>query len=252
MKQILYAIVFVILGMSNTQAQIKGDWTGTLDYQGTAIAIIFHLTETDGKVQGTMDVPLQGAVGIPLSVVTFENKQLVLSIEQAGIKYSGKLENGKITGTYTQGDAKLPLILENKVITKPGDTTLVSTKEQLATLIALDKGNFKYQVEDYFAKPKLSGFQLSPNGKYISYREKDDKNKRHVMVKEVATGKVIRAIEEKNELIRGMGWINDDRLVYVMDQGGNENYHLYAINIDGTNNIDLTPFENIQASILNM
>lgn len=247
-----YTIVLIILSMSNTNAQIKGDWTGTLDYQGTAVAIIFHLTETNGVVQGTMDVPLQGAVGIPLTSVTFENNQLALNIEQAGIKYEGKLENSKITGTYSQAGVELPLVLAKTMITKPGDTTLVSTKTQLAELIALDKGNHKYQVADYFAKPKLSSFQLSPNGKYISYREKHDKNKRHVMVKEVKTGKIIRAIEEKDELIRGMGWINDDRLVYVMDQGGNENYHLYAINIDGSNNIDLTPFENVQASILNM
>src|SRR5690606_519209 len=132
------------------------------------------------------------------------------------------------------------------------DTTLVSSKADLEKLIALDKGDFKYRVEDYFAKPNSSQFQLSPNGKYISYREKDANNKRHVMIKEVATGKVVRAIEEKDELIRGMGWVNDERLVYVMDQGGNENYHLYAVNIDGSNNIDLTPFPDVQAGILNL
>ncbi|WP_189624915.1 alpha/beta hydrolase family protein [Sphingobacterium griseoflavum] len=238
--------------MSNTIAQIKGDWKGTLDVQGTAIEIIFHFTETNGALSGTMDVPMQGAAGIPLTVVTFESPELTLAIEQAGIKYSGTLDDRKITGTYSQGGMDLPLVLEKTLVTKPGDTTLVSTQEQLADLIALDRGSFTYNVEDYFAKPKTSGFQLSPNGKYISYREKDENNKRHVMVKEVATGKVVRAIEEKDELIRGMGWINDERLVYVMDQGGNENYHLYAIDIDGRNSIDLTPFDDVQASILNM
>ncbi|MCS4224623.1 S9 family peptidase [Sphingobacterium sp. BIGb0165] len=133
---------------------------------------------------------------------------------------------------------------------KPGDTTLVSTKGQLAELISLDRGNHKYQVADYFAKPKQSDFRLSPNGKYISYREKDENLKNHVMIKEVATGSIVRAIEEKDELIRGMAWINNDRLIYVMDQGGNENNHIYAINIDGSNNIDLTPFADVKASIL--
>ncbi|WDF67477.1 S9 family peptidase [Sphingobacterium oryzagri] len=238
--------------MSNTIAQIKGDWKGTLDVQGTSVEIIFHFTTAEEALQGTMDVPMQGATGIPLTTVAFENNTLSLAIEQAGIKYNGTLADGEITGTYSQGGMELPLVLKKTVVTKPGDTTLVSTKEQLATLIAFDKGDFAYKVEDYFAKPKTSGFQLSPNGKYISYREKDSNNKRHVMVKEVATGNVVRAIEEKDELIRGMGWINDERLVYVMDRGGNENYHLYAINIDGTNSIDLTPFEDIQASILTM
>ncbi|TDS11667.1 alpha/beta hydrolase family protein [Sphingobacterium paludis] len=252
MKQIFYSFVFVVLGMSNTIAQIKGDWKGTLEFQGTAIEIIFHITEENSVLQATMDVPLQGAVGIPVSTITYNADVLSLAIDQAGILYKGTREGETFTGNYSQAGMDLPLVLKKTVVTKPGDTTLVSTQQQLADLIARDQGDFKYRVEDYFAKPKMSGFQLSPNGKYISYREKDEKNKRHVMVKEVATGNVVRAIEEKDELIRGMGWINDERLVYVMDQGGDENYHLYAINIDGSKNIDLTPFDGVQASILNM
>ncbi|MCC9043175.1 S9 family peptidase [Myroides sp. M-43] len=38
----------------------------------------------------------------------------------------------------------------------------------------------------------------------------------------------------------------------MMDNGGDENYHIYAVNVDGTNNIDLTPFDKVQAGILNM
>jgi dipeptidyl aminopeptidase/acylaminoacyl peptidase len=134
----------------------------------------------------------------------------------------------------------------------PGDTSLPSTDEELAELITYDKGDFKYKVEDYFARPKASSFRLSPNGKYMSYREKDENNKRHVFVKDIATGKTQRIIEEKEELIRDYGWVNDERLVYLMDKGGNENYHIYAVNLNGTNNIDLTPFEDVQAGILNM
>jgi len=37
-----------------------------------------------------------------------------------------------------------------------------------------------------------------------------------------------------------------------MDQGGNENIHLYAVNMDGSNNIDLTPFDGVMARILNL
>lgn len=252
MKQMIFSFVFVLLGMTSTNAQLKGDWKGTLSVQGVSLELIFHISEVESGYEATMDVPMQGASGIPVSEVLFVENQLTLSIEQAGIKFIGTKEGAKIGGTYSQGGMELPLVLEKTVVTKPGDTTLVSTHEDIQKLIALDQGNFAYKVEDYFARPITSAFQLSPNGKYISFREKDEKNKRHVMVKEVATGNVVRAIEEKEELIRGTGWINDERLVYVMDQGGNENYHLYAIDIDGGNNIDLTPFEDIQASILNM
>jgi dipeptidyl aminopeptidase/acylaminoacyl peptidase len=69
-------------------------------------------------------------------------------------------------------------------------------------------------------------------------------------VKEIATGKVTRAIEEKDELIKGYGWISDEKLYYMMDKGGNENFHIYATNIDGTNARDLTPFEGVRAGII--
>jgi dipeptidyl aminopeptidase/acylaminoacyl peptidase len=140
--------------------------------------------------------------------------------------------------------------IENKL---PGKVELVSTDEQLQALEAFDIGDFKYKVEDYFARPKASSFKLSPDGKYMSYREKEDgTTKRHVYVKEIATGKVTRVIEEKDELIRGYGWVNETRLIYTMDKGGNENYHIYAVNLDGTGNKDLTPFEDVQADIVNM
>jgi len=147
----------------------------------------------------------------------------------------------------------LPLNLSKFVSKLPGDASLPSSKEELDQLAAYDKGDFKYKVEDYFAKPKADAFQLSPDGKYMSYREKEDgTTKRHVYVKEIATGKVTRVIEEKDELIHGYFWKNANRLLYTMDKGGNENYHIYAVNIDGTNNIDLTPYEDVRAGILNI
>jgi len=131
----------------------------------------------------------------------------------------------------------------------PGDTSLPSSEEELKKLAEHDRGDFKYTVEDYFSSPKASYFRLSPDGKYMSYMEKDENSKRHVYVKELATGKVQRIIEEKDELIREYGWKNNQRLLYMMDQGGNENYHIYAVDVDGTNNIDLTPYEGVRAMI---
>ncbi len=252
MKYNIITMLFVLLGMITAKAQVTGDWKGELDVQGTKMELIFHISEKEGNLSATIDIPLQGASGLPMSSVKFENNKLFMEMAQAGFSYEGDLKEEAIEGIFKQAGQEFPLTLAKTKITKPGDPSLVSSPEELAQLIALGDGNYNYKVEDYFAKPKTSSFALSPNGKYISYREKDANNKRHVMVKEVATGKVVRAIEEKEELIRGMGWVNDERLVYVMDQGGNENYHLYAVNIDGSKNIDLTPFEGVQASILNM
>ncbi|MCE3074717.1 S9 family peptidase [Chryseobacterium gwangjuense] len=127
----------------------------------------------------------------------------------------------------------------------PGDPTLVSSKVTLDKLISYDKGNFKYKVEDYFARPKASQFKISPDGQYLSYKEKDKDMKNHVYVKDLKSGKITKALVEKEDLIRSYGWLNKSRLFYTQDKGGNENIHLYAADIDGKNLKDLTPFEGI-------
>lgn len=133
----------------------------------------------------------------------------------------------------------------------PGNPELVSSKEVLMELAALEKEVYKYSVKDYFKKPKQSSFKFSPNGLYLSYREKDENSKKNLYVKNTETGKIIRIIEEGEDLVRDYGWANDSRLIYVKDKGGDENYHLFAVDLDGKNQIELTPFDGVKVNILN-
>ena len=243
----LLGLAFLLMGFQSYAQEVTGSWKGTLSVQGTEMPLVFNVNETDGELTSTMDSPSQGATDIPMDVTTYSENALTIQYKQAGIKYVGTVNGEKIEGTFYQGGMELPLVLEKTVKTIPGNTELPSSDEALMKLSSLADGNFDYTVEDYFAKPKASTFRFSPDGKYMSYREKDDNGKRHIFVKEIATGTVKKAIEEKEELIRGYGWINNQRLVYVMDQGGDENYHVYAINLDGTDQKDLTPFDGVQA-----
>jgi len=132
---------------------------------------------------------------------------------------------------------------------KPGNPALASSKEDLAKLAAAEKGTYKYSVEDYFKKPSQSSFQFSPNGQYLSYKERDANGKSHVFVKNTTTNEVKKVIEEKDQLIRGYGWANNSRLIYMQDKGGDENFHIWAADLDGGNKKDLTPFDGVKASI---
>jgi dipeptidyl aminopeptidase/acylaminoacyl peptidase len=252
MKKSIIIVIIILISMLTLKAQIKGDWKGTLEVQGMQLELIFHISETDGVYSATLDVPLQGAAGLPFEITTFTGKQLTISSAQMGMMYTGTLEGVTITGNFKQAGMEFPLILTKFDYKLPGNTALPSSEEVLKALADYDKGNFKYKVEDYFARPKASSFQLSPDGKYMSYMEKDENAKRHVYVKEIVSGVVKRIIEEKDELIRGYFWKNNERLLYMMDKGGNENYRIYAVNIDGTNNVDLTPYEDVRAGIINI
>lgn len=248
-KQFIFLIVFLFT-MTNINAQdIIGAWKGALDVQGTKLNLIFHIKKEGEKFVTTLDSPDQGAAGIPVDKTDFADNKLQLEAKALGANYTGTLNGSTITGEFQQAGMKFPLVLAKTTTTKPGDPSLVSSDEELKKIMAQDKGNYKYKVEDYFQRPKSSQFQLSPGGKYLSYMEKQGDGKRHVFVKDIASGKVNRAIEEKDELVKGYGWINDERLVYVMDKGGNENFHIYAANVDGSNILDLTPFDGVQASI---
>jgi dipeptidyl aminopeptidase/acylaminoacyl peptidase len=248
----LSLIIGIMFNILNANAQFIGDWKGTLNVQGTNMELIFHITENSGNYSATMDVPAQEAAGINIETVKFEDGQLTLASSQMQFSFNGKLSGETIEGTFEQGGTSLPLNLSKFESKLPGDVSLPSSEEELNKLTAFDKGDFKYRVEDYFLKPKASNFLLSPNGMYISYMEKDENGKNHVYVKEIATGKLQRAIQEKDELIHEYGWKNNERLIYTMDNGGNEKFHVYSVNIDGTNNIDLTPYEGVQVNLENI
>ncbi|AZA76940.1 S9 family peptidase [Chryseobacterium sp. G0186] len=153
--------------------------------------------------------------------------------------------NSKIFGTAYIVLSTIMINAQTSSAKLPGDPTLPSTKANLEKLVSYDKGNFKYKVEDYFARPKASQFKISPDGKFLSYKEKDKDSKNHVFVKDLSSGKITKAIVEKDDLIKAYGWLNKSRLFYTQDKGGNENIHLYATNVDGSNLKDLTPFDGI-------
>jgi len=134
---------------------------------------------------------------------------------------------------------------------KPGNPALVSSKAELQKLMDASQGNYKYQVEDYFKTPQSSNFSLSPKGTFLAYRERNKMGKSEIKIKEISTGQVKTALEEKDKVIAAFGWASEDRLIYMMDNNGDENYHLFAVNRDGTNNIDLTPYEGVRADLIN-
>lgn len=252
MKKTITLILLICMSIYSNAQEFAADWKGTLDVQGNKLELIFHITEVNDQLATTLDIPMQGASGIPLDKTTNNANEITISSSKIGISYLGKLENNQLVGTFKQGGMELPLTLskfENKL---PGDVSLPTSKEELEKLAAKDNGTYKYKVEDYFAKPKAFSFQLSPDGKYMSYKEKDDKLKNHVMIKNIETGEIKRVIEEKEELIRGYGWANNEHLIYVMDKGGNENYHLFSVKIDGTEDKELTPFDGVKVGILNL
>lgn len=93
--------------------QVQGHWKGTLDVNKVQMRLLFHIARLpDGSYSATLDSPDQGAAGIPASEVKFTAPNLHMDWAAIGGFFTGKLENGKLSGAWHQGGATLPLKLE--------------------------------------------------------------------------------------------------------------------------------------------
>ncbi|MEM8583673.1 MAG: alpha/beta fold hydrolase [Bacteroidota bacterium] len=89
--------------------------------------------------------------------------------------------------------------------------------------------------EVFFGDPEITGAQLSPDGKYISFI-KPHLDTRNVWVKERSApfedAKPITAATDRP--IAGYFWSQDGQyILYVKDQGGDENFNIYAVDPQG-------------------
>ncbi len=85
--------------------------------------------------------------------------------------------------------------------------------------------------EIFFGNPEIAGAQLSPDGKHMTFM-KPYKDVRNIWVKKAdepfEAAKPITA--DKDRPIPGYFWSRDSKyLLYVQDKGGDENYHVYAL-----------------------
>ena len=104
-------------------------------------------------------------------------------------------------------------------------------------------------LEDFFRKPEKISPRLSPDGSHLAYLEPWER-RMNVTVRDLRTGEETRVTEARERDIPGFLWVAADRLVYVQDSGGDENYRLFAVGCDGSNPLDLTPFDGVQCRIV--
>ncbi len=108
---ITFLLSFVVSITAEAQVDLIGSWTGKLDLGITKLTIVFHLKETDGNVNVTMDSPDQSVNGIPCMKMFMSYDSLVVSVRSIGAAYGGRLKDGKIVGTFKQMGKSFPLVL---------------------------------------------------------------------------------------------------------------------------------------------
>ncbi|MEG4634528.1 S9 family peptidase [Microcoleus sp. AR_TQ3_B6] len=118
-------------------------------------------------------------------------------------------------------------------------STLKQPKTELPPLI---------EREILFGNPEKTSPELSPDGKYLAYIAPDENNVLQVQLRTVGQTDDRQLTADKKRGIRIFFWTySGEELIYLQDADGDENWHLFSVNIHSNQVRDLTPFQGVQA-----
>jgi len=158
MKKILIVTIVLLAATGMFAQDITGKWNGLLEAGGQKLRIVFNITATEEGLQATMDSPDQGAFGLEVSSVNFEDGQLELVSDFPAIEYAAELKDGVFDGVFKQAGYEFPLVLQRKELAAPVYNRPQEPKEP-----------YPYRVEEVvFANPdagiELAGTLTLPEG----------------------------------------------------------------------------------------
>lgn len=111
------------------------------------------------------------------------------------------------------------------------------------------EGVKEISVEDFMKNPGNFGYELSPDGNYITYSSAWE-NRANVFVKKMNDdSEPVRVSNSKDRDVAGFFW-KDNNLLYLKDKGGDENFHIYSTTFNGSEEKDLTPYPNVTVGVL--
>ena len=95
-------------------SDIDGDWNGALAVQNSTLEIVLHITSYEDGMTAKMDVPAQGAMGLPATSISREGATVTFAMKQIGGSFSGTLDKDltTISGTWGQLGMFQPLVLK--------------------------------------------------------------------------------------------------------------------------------------------
>ncbi|MEQ9359124.1 alpha/beta fold hydrolase [Coleofasciculus chthonoplastes] len=107
--------------------------------------------------------------------------------------------------------------------------------------------------ETLFGNPDRTRPQLSPDGKYLAYVAPDEKNVLQVWLRTVGKDDDQQLTVDQKRGIRLYVWTyNPNQLIYLQDSDGDENFHLYLVNVQSKLVRDLTPFQGVKAQPIDL
>lgn len=104
-------------------------------------------------------------------------------------------------------------------------------------------------VREFFKNPEKANFDLSPNGEYLSFLA-PHQDRMNLHVQKIGSDEVNRITNVIERDIAGYYWADDEQLVYLQDNGGDENFYLTVVDRNGENDRPLTKFDKVKTQLI--
>ncbi len=103
------------------------------------------------------------------------------------------------------------------------------------------------KAEDFFNDPQKSSFQISPDGKNLSYF-KPYNGKLNIFVQSLERNEVTQITSYTDQSIKSYFWAGQQKIFYLKDKDGSGHYQLYSVNKDGSqiNQLQTSPQTRIE------
>lgn len=131
---------------------LAGRWEGAIEVGGHSIRVVFRI---DAAGQAVMDSPDQGATGLPVESVTYDDPYAIFEMPVAGGRFEGvrSSDGARLEGELVQGATRMPLTL-----TRTEEVAVVAGPARPQT----PQGPFPYSSRDVtFDNPAAPGVTLA-------------------------------------------------------------------------------------------
>jgi dipeptidyl aminopeptidase/acylaminoacyl peptidase len=118
----------------------------------------------------------------------------------------------------------------------------------------------QFPIKDFFANPERAYFRLSEDGKTLGFMQPvitaEGTRRMNVFVQPLQgsalLGQPRQLTKETARDINNYDWKGSNRILYVKDFGGDENFHVVSVDVRTGAITDLTPGEKVRAGILDI
>lgn len=109
----LVALAGAAVGAQDETSPWAGHWEGSIEILNAPLAVEVSLVQTDDAWTGTIDIPAQDAVGLPLTILRIDSETIEFAIADVpgDPTFKGRRSDSGIAGTFSQGGVDFPFAL---------------------------------------------------------------------------------------------------------------------------------------------